>query len=873
MKKILIFAAALMLLQSCHSTRKMTEEKVEVVQLDTLVIKDNQQTDIVPDFVEVKLYKSSKRRYNDLLHTKLEIRFDWENEKVIGKATLKLKPYFYPVDKVVLDAKNMTFEDIRFASSNNNLKYDYDNEKLTVYLGRAYSRDENYTIVINYVATPVSTGGSAVITSNKGLYFINAQGKDPFIPQEIWTQGETESNSKWFPTIDSPNERCTEELLVTVDKKFKTLSNGILISSVDNKDSTRTDYWKMDKPHAPYLFMLAVGDFAVVKDDWHGKELSYWVEPAYRSAARAIFSHTPEMLTFFSDKFGVDFPWQKYAQIIVRNFVSGAMENTTAVVFGDYIQKHEGDLVDDLTNEKVVCHEMSHHWFGDYVTTESWANIPLNESFANYSEYLWLEHQYGKYEADMHLMEELNGYLREALSKKRAIVDFYYDNREDVFDAHSYNKGGCILHMLRNYVGDDAFFASLKKYLTDNALSDVEVPELRMAFEDVTGEDLNWFFNQWFYAAGHPVLKVKTDFDPNRQKLLVTVEQQQNPDDNFPVYRLPLKIDLYFGKDRVRKNVVIDDRVEVFEFEAPKKPSLVDFDADKILVGEINYEKSKEEYIFQYYHLDNYPGKYEALSALANVKIKPDAIKNVFVDALDHPFHQMVHLAIDYADKKNPVVMEKIRNLAINFDNAYVRANALYTLGSFGDKTSLDYIANAINNEKSNFVKSTALNVAQKLNLDMAVSMAKNLENSKSPDIIQAIGEIYLAKGDLRNTKFFEEKLNSVDGFLAIDFIKAYSRLVIKSEPSKLLDASKKLEVIAMNMDQSPWRRFPATSSIDKFYQELSLRMSKEKNTEKKAVIQTTMQQIVKIIENIKAKETNPMLQGLYKLFPTKNGE
>ena len=201
-------------------------------------------------------------------------------------------------------------------------------------------------------------------------------------PIQIWTQGETESNSAWFPTIDKTNQKTTQELTLTVDNKYVTLSNGKLVSQKKNTDGTRTDYWKMDLPHAPYLFFAGVGNYAVIKDTWKGKEVSYYVEPEYASVARKIFGLTPEMMTFFSKVTGVEFPWAKYAQITGRDYISGAMENTTATLHSDIAQRDARELVDGNGWESVIAHELFHQWFGDYVTTESWSNLTVNESWS-----------------------------------------------------------------------------------------------------------------------------------------------------------------------------------------------------------------------------------------------------------------------------------------------------------------------------------------------------------------------------------------------------------------------------------------------------------------------------------------------------------
>ncbi|MEL7163492.1 MAG: M1 family metallopeptidase, partial [Bacteroidota bacterium] len=340
---------------------------------------------------ELPVYRATYKRTHDLLHTKLDLRFDWPREQVIGTATLTLTPLFSPSNQLVLDAKGFDFKSIKTASDQT-LSYDYGGEKqqVTIALDREYKRGEEYTLVIDYVATPEQSGGSSAITSDKGLFFINPRGEEGDKPQQIWTQGETENNSRWFPTIDKPNERCTQEMYVTVEDRFKVLSNGTLMEEKTNGDGTTTFYWKMDLPHAPYLFMLAIGEFDVVEDEkWNGIPVNYWMEKGWKDHAKDIYPYTPEMLTFFSDVTGVKYPWPKYSQVAVRDYVSGAMENTSAVIFGEFMHGTKRDLIDVETNEKIVAHEMFHHWFGDYVTCESWSNLTLNEGFANYSEYLW----------------------------------------------------------------------------------------------------------------------------------------------------------------------------------------------------------------------------------------------------------------------------------------------------------------------------------------------------------------------------------------------------------------------------------------------------------------------------------------------------
>ena len=490
---VMVMGACSILQPSAQNNNVVEEQPVEEETLEEVTVEVDE---------DPMIYQETERMINDLIHTKLEVSFDWDKARLNGKATLDLKPYFYGVDSLYLDAKGFDLHKVVLVQGGKEipLSHTYDGEIIAIKLNKTYTRNERYRVKIDYTAKPNErkSKGSDAITSDKGLYFIKPDEKRPDIMPQIWTQGETEASSCWFPTIDAPTEKMTQELYITVKDKYKTLSNGTLVYGVENGNGTRTDYWKQDLPHSPYLVMMAIGEFEVVKDSWRDSvEVHYYVEKPFKPYAKAIFGSTPEMMEFFSKLLGVDYVWDKYHQIVVRDYVSGAMENTSAVIHGDFLYQTTRELL-DKDNESIIAHELFHHWFGDLVTCESWSNLPLNESFANYSQYLWDEYKYGKDEADHNGFEEMQGYLGEARGKQVNLIRYFYEDKEDMFDAHSYNKGGRILHMLRNFLGDDAFFASLNKYLEDNKFKTAEVHNLRLAFEEVTGYDLNWFFNQWF---------------------------------------------------------------------------------------------------------------------------------------------------------------------------------------------------------------------------------------------------------------------------------------------------------------------------------------------------------------------------------------
>lgn len=823
MIRLVSFIAAILLLAGCKTQKIATEEtifdggtiEIEERDLDTLVISAEKPNNLkTPEEYKLPVYRGSYKLENDIIHTALDLKFDWEKEHVLGKATLTIKPWFYAVDKITLDAKDFDIHKINYAGQSAPLKYEYDNERLTVLLGKTIKRGEEYKLEIDYTAKPAEQGGqggSSAITSDQGLFFINPRNEDPEKPQQIWTQGETEWNSRWFPTTDKPNERCTQEMYLTVEDKYLTLSNGLLMSSKKNADGTRTDYWKMDLPHAPYLFMIAVGEFAVVKETWENIPLEYYVEPDYKADAKKIFNHTPEMLSFFSKITGVKYPWQKYSQVIVRDYVSGAMENTTGVIFGDFVQKTERELIDNH-NDGIVAHELFHHWFGDYVTCESWANLTMNEGFANYSEYLWFEHKYGRDEADRHRRNEMNGYLGSVgQGGAHPLIHWGYDDKEDMFDAHSYNKGGLVLHMLRNLVGDEAFFAGLEKYLKDNAFTAVEAHDLRLAFEEITGQDLKWFFDQWFFASGHPQLKVSYDIQPNN--VAVTVEQTQNADEFPAIFILPFAIDVYTADGKsTRHEVVLDSRKQTFTLPTSGQPSLVNFDADRMLLAEIDEAQSTEDYIFQYDHAPLYADKYEALSNLAEAE--NPATKAVFAKALKDSFWEIRGLAIQSADKSDPAILSQLKNMAQSDQNSKVRAAALSTLASTGMKEYQSLLETSAKTEQAYPAIAAALGGLAEINEAAALKMAIPLEKETNAEILNALGEVYSKAGAVDKLSFFEDHWNDLDVYATFALFENYYSLLKQADDETIATSAGKLNEYATNFDNSPWKRFGAIKAL-----------------------------------------------------------
>ena len=764
--------AIAVIFSSCNLFKKTTntDDDLIVMNLDTV------QT--VSTNIQVEQYHASETRINDIVHTKLDVNFDWSKQHMYGKAIITVKPYFYPTSEIALDARGMDIKEVSLVTSEYKktgmdskknpdgvyeatvsavetktpLQYNYKEDVITIQLGREYKNNEEYKLFIEYVAKPnelKKVGGSSYITDDKGLFFINPDGKDKNKPQQIWTQGETQATSVWMPTIDRPNERMTQEIYMTVDKKYVTLSNGELCSSFDNGDGTRTDYWKMELPHAPYLAMMAVGDFAVVKDNkWRGREVNYYVEKEYEPYAKAIFGNTPEMLEFFSNKLGVEYPWNKYSQIVARDFVSGAMENTTATVHRETLQRTDRELL-DKDYEDYISHELFHQWFGDLVTCESWSNLPLNESFATYGEYLWQEYKYGLDEADYQSADSRAGYLAESDRKQVNLIRFQYSDKEDMFDGHSYNKGGQVLHMLRKYLGDDAFFASLKLYLETNKYTSVEIHQLRMAFEKVAGEDLNWFFNQWFLSPGHPNLIIRSEFDAANQKQIVQIKQVQDFS-KTSLFKIPMYIDLYINGKIERKKITLSKTDETFEFPAALKPDLVNVDAQKMLLCTKIETKSISELAFQYSNAPLYLDRQEALSKLFE-KSSDSIAAAVIIKALSDKFWA---LRLDAIGGLNAIqaghekeIKQNLMLIAQNDAKSIVRSSAIEYLYANYKDTDLEIIYKNGLRDKSYYVFSSSLSAIGKINPKEAMVIAKPYEDEKNIDILYSIADLYAMNG------------------------------------------------------------------------------------------------------------------------------
>ena len=857
MKKLAI--AALLLIVACKSQKSVTDTVVS----ETLPV-------VTVEAPSLNDYRASVTKSFDLIHTKLDVSFDWEKHYLMGEATITMKPHFYPSATINLDARGMEIKRVASISNKDtlNLNYSYSNDTISIKLSKALTREEKITVYVNYIAKPdelSKVGGSDAISSDKGLYFINADGKEKDKPKEIWTQGETQSNSVWFPTFDVPNQKTTQEINITVANNFKTLSNGLLVKSIPLANNMRTDCWKMDLPHAPYLFMMAIGEFAVVKDKWRDREVSYYVEPKYEVDARAIFGNTPEMMEFFSKTMGVDYAWPKYSQVVVRDYVSGAMENTSATIHGEFLQQTSREMI-DRNNEDVVSHELFHHWFGDLATCESWSNLPLNESFATYGEYLWNEYKYGRDIADIGLESDLKSYLDESKMKQEHLIRFYYENREDMFDRHSYAKGGTILHMLRKYLGDDAFFAGLKLYLKNNSFKSAEVHDLRLAFEEVSGEDLNWFFNQWFLNQGHPTLTINYNWDAATMTQQVTVEQLQDLT-TTPLYKLPVDVDFYFDGAKNSERIVITEKKQTFSFRFPSKPLVVNFDSEKMLTCSKTDEHTEEEWITLFNNSSLYLDKKEALVHLNTLTWNKN-IATVFRKAINDSNRKIRSYAISNVDSllassDSTVVGEELLKIASDTKiNSAVRVIAISKASTLSLNGKVYNMLNSLCNDSSYNVISACIEGIAKNDIKAALKIVKPFENSTDKNIVEVATDFYSNYGDATAAEFMLKSISSDVDYGSLNIVNTYLKNQEDFSTIKLF--TKRLAEIGNETSDKYIRMFCIQGL---FAAKNKLEASTETSTVEKERNARELEAITQSGNQLIEKETNEDLKFYYKTY------
>ena len=515
--------------------------------------------------------KFAPDRVVDIQHIALALDVDPVARTVAGTATLRAAA-IGPVSAVELDAVEL---DITKVTANGKpIEFRHDGKKLRALLGSPLPAGAELVLAIDYSGSP-----------RRGLYFVGPDDGYPHQPTQVWTQGQDDDSRYWFPCFDSPNEKATSEITVTVPATMFAVSNGTLVSD-KTTGAKRTLHWRLDVPHSCYLVTLCVGDFGSVETKWHDTPVVFYVERGREAAAERTLARTPEMLELFSQKFGVAYPYPRYAQVFVADFIFGGMENTSATTLTDTVLLDERAAVDHDV-DSLVAHELAHQWFGDLVTCRDWGEGWLNEGFATYSEYIWRDHHEGRDAADLELEDWNDAYFGEDSHRyRRTIATKLYDEPIDVFDRHLYEKGARVLHMLRDVLGDGPFFRALAHYLTKHRHGVVESRDLARAIEDATGKSVDWFVSQWVIdGAGHPELEIGLEWNPERHLAVATVQQTQQVDAHTPLFRVPTRIRFRVGDRDVDVPVELTEKQHAFRIPLAAEPTQMIFDPGQIVLA------------------------------------------------------------------------------------------------------------------------------------------------------------------------------------------------------------------------------------------------------------------------------------------------
>jgi aminopeptidase N len=521
-------------------------------------------------------------RVVDIQHISLVLDVDPAKRTVAGTATLRAA-VIAPATKVVeLDAVELTIDKVTV--NGKPATFRHDGKKLRVDVPSA----TELVVAVEYRGAP-----------RRGLYFTAPDDGYPDKPTQAWTQGQDEDSRYWFPCFDAPNEKATSEIQVSVPANMFALSNGVLVSD-KTKGGKRTLHWRLDVPHSCYLVTLAVGDFSMIETKWRDVPVVYYVQKGHEEAAERTLARTPEMLELFSEKFGVPYPYPRYAQVFVADFIFGGMENTSATTLTDTVLLDQRAAL-DYDVDSLVSHELAHQWFGDLVTCRDWGEGWLNEGFATYSEYIWREHHEGRDAADLELEEWADAYFGEDAGRyRRTIATKLYDEPIDIFDHHLYEKGGRVLHMLRHLLGDDAFWRTLAHYLAKHRHGVVESRDLARAVEDATGKVADWFFSQWVIdGAGHPDLDIRIHWDPDASVATVAVEQTQKVEGRTPLFRLPTKVRFRVGGRDVDMPIDIVEPRQTFHLRLDGEPSQAIFDPGRVLLASRKIDKPEPMWLAQ----------------------------------------------------------------------------------------------------------------------------------------------------------------------------------------------------------------------------------------------------------------------------------
>lgn len=780
MKKLLLFLMLLVVsivMQSCaiksmlfpeYKAILTSPDSLYIESLENFMIEDSiEEFPLTENIDTASIYYFQKKKLIDIINTRLDLKIDWKQNAIIGEAILKLKPHAFPQNEIKIDAKGFKINRIALEadSISKDLKYEYDQQTITI--KPDFIVKDTIKILINYIAFPDSLFAKKLIKNEyQGAYFINSNGSDKDIPKQLWTLNETSSASCWFPTIDSPDQKMTQDLFITVEKDQTAISNGELVYSTLNhkKDSTKTFYWRMSQPHSPYLTCIVVGDFKIKTEKLKNIDLAYYTSKDYTDSVKYIYGKTPEIIQFMENLTETVYPWKRYSQVGVFDFDSQGMENTGLTVYGDFIETSAIQRNDE-NNEHTIVHETAHQWFGDLITCKSWSQLALNEAFATYSELLWCEKNYSSSVCEALLndwIDETEAII--SINNRPVITNYFTDPDIDLFDAISYERGALNLHTLRNYLGDSIFFKAIKQYVSDYKFSNVDIFDLKKSFETVSGEDLYWFFNQWFLSKTIPHLSLSYTYNESEKTVDVKIIQENSTDFN-KLFVLPINILIGYGNDVIARKETLTHKTSTFKYSVKEKPLFVCIDKYSLPLSKIEYPDSVNANEIALNKNVNDLTRLNSLDIIKTDSIKKLTFKKLLSDNNSNMKLKVLGLLKNYK-VNDSIFMTDFEPLLIKTlnesKNVDLVVSAFSALADYPFDKSVETISNSLIDSSYN-VKFSYLEYFLKTDLNSGLNKCESLEQSKDENIKLILALLYSMYGNEKNEAFYKENLTSIN--------------------------------------------------------------------------------------------------------------
>jgi aminopeptidase N len=555
-------------------------------------------------------YYAPDRRFH-LKKLSLHLTIDPVKKTLVGEALVEVRPLPAGTSEVILDLDDMQVDAVVDAETGKDLDWRHGDAKLSV---RGLD-SQGGTIRINWHGKPT-----------RGLYFTGPTPAAPDRAHMAWSQCQDEDAHFFFPCVDHPGVKTPMEIRVTVPEGYQAVGNG-----ADMGQSGQDFLFSQEDPIPAYLFTVVVGPLTVLEDSAGDLPVRYWAPQGTSEATlRRVFHKTPRMIAFLGEVYGYAYPWPRYDQVVVHDFIFGGMENVAATTLTDLVLTDERAAL-DWDAEDLIAHELAHQWFGDLVTCQDWSQGWLNEGWATYSEVLWKTHDLGQDEADYHLFTDLTNYLAESGGRyQRPIVSYQFREPIDMFDRHLYEKGALVNHTLRTVLGEKPFWKGVTHYLEKNAHTTVHTRDYQEALETISGRNLDRFFHQWVHSPGHPEIEVSLSWA--KAQLSVKVEQKQSGTDVPQCYHLPLSLGIVTESGTQTVTLQIEERSRCFVIPCETEPTRIDVDMGFKVLADLSISGPRPWLIASLTQDSSVVGRIRAARALAK-EGSPKAI-SALADAL-----------------------------------------------------------------------------------------------------------------------------------------------------------------------------------------------------------------------------------------------